>query len=77
MADISDAEVLVRENLKDSGCSGELAERVIQLIKCGHINEALQLLLNHRKTVLDNCHAEQKKIDCLDYLVYQLEKSEL
>ncbi|MCI8388620.1 MAG: hypothetical protein HFE63_09170 [Clostridiales bacterium] len=77
MMDISDKEVLIRENLKDSGCGSELTERVIQLIKFGNINETLQLLSDHRKTVLDNCHAEQKKIDCLDYLVYQLEKIEL
>ena len=32
------------------------------------------LLAGHRKKLLDHCHAAEKKIDCLDYLVYQMEK---
>lgn len=76
MADISDAETFLYENLKDAGCGGELAEKVVGFIKHGQRGAALTLLLKHRKAVLDNCHAEQQKIDCLDYLVYRLEKAE-
>jgi len=28
----------------------------------------------HRQRLLERCHREQKKIDCLDYLVYQLQQ---
>ncbi len=28
------------------------------------------------EAMLDSCHAEQKKIDCLDYLIYRLKKEQ-
>lgn len=40
------------------------------------IAEMKRILARHRRTLLDTIHADQKKIDCLDYLVYQMEKSE-
>lgn len=77
MADASNMETVLSENLKDAGCNCELAEKVLAFIKHGQTSTALSLLSKHRKAVLDNCHAEQKKIDCLDYLIYRLEKAEL
>jgi len=44
------------------------------LAEQGKTREALVLLAGHRKTLLDCCHAQQKKLDCLDYLVYRMEK---
>lgn len=32
----------------------------------------LVLLEKHRKKLLDAVHENQKKIDCLDYLIYQV-----
>ena len=37
--------------------------------------EALRLLTAHRRHLLDTLHQEQKRIDCLDYLVYQMRKA--
>ena len=31
------------------------------------------MLSEYRKQLLDNVHREEKRIDCLDYLVYQIE----
>ncbi len=44
------------------------------LTEQGKTREALALLAGHRKALLDSCHAQQKKLDCLDYLVYRMEK---
>ncbi len=74
MAHISDAQGRLRENLADAGCGEELTGRFLALVEQGKTREALALLSGHRKALLDCCHAEQKKIDCLDYLVYRLEK---
>lgn len=63
----------MQQNLLDAGCQEDLANRVCALMTQGKQKEALKLIAQHRKRVLDCCHAEQKKIDCLDYLVYQLE----
>ena len=64
----------LRENLTDAGCDAELAERFLSLVGQGREEEALDLLARHRKALLERCHEAEKKIDCLDYLVYQIEK---
>ncbi len=74
MPHISDTQGRLRENLTDAGCGEELTRRFMDLAEQGKTREALALLAGHRKALLDNCHAEQKKIDCLDYLVYRMEK---
>ncbi len=74
MPHISDTQGRLRENLADAGCGEELARRFMALVEQGKTREALDLLAGHRKALLDCCHAEQKKIDCLDYLVYRMEK---
>ncbi len=74
MAHISDTQGRLRENLADAGCGEELTQRFMALVEQGKTREALALLTGHRKALLDCCHAEQKKIDCLDYLVYRMEK---
>ncbi len=74
MPHISDTQGRLRENLVDAGCGEELTRRFMTLTEQGKTREALVLLAGHRKVLLDSCHAEQKKIDCLDYLVYRMEK---
>jgi len=74
MPHISDTQGRLRENLADAGCGEELTRQFMALAEQGKTREALALLAGHRKTLLDCCHAEQKKIDCLDYLVYHMEK---
>ena len=65
----------VLQNLKDAGCDRETAERFITLEGTGDTQEQLKLLSIHRKRLLDRIHSEEKRIDCLDYLVYQLQKN--
>lgn len=74
MAEATDIQGILYENLIDAGCDGELTERVMKLLNTGHIQEGLSLLSRHRKTVLESCHAQQRKMECLDYLIYQLRK---
>lgn len=62
------------QNLIDAGCDKNLTEQIISLWEHKRVDEALSILSKHRKAVLENCHAEQKKIDCLDYLVYRIKK---
>lgn len=62
------------ENLADAGCDQELAQRFLSLVGQGRKSEAMDLLARHRKALLERCHEAEKKIDCLDYLVYHMEK---
>lgn len=62
------------QNLKDAGCDRELIEYSIRLFSEGKIKEVLAVLAKHRGNLLNNCHIENKKIDCLDYLIFQIKK---
>lgn len=64
----------LQKNLMDAGCDPALTERFLRLAEQGREKEALMLLAKHRKSLLDCCHTAERKIDCLDYLVYQMEK---
>lgn len=64
------------QNLTDAGCDAQLKEQFILLVEQDRKKEALTLLAKHRKDLLERCHAAEKKIDCLDYLVYRMKKKE-
>ena len=63
------------QNMKDAGCSEDAINSFLLCYQANDVNGELQVLSRHRKNLLDKIHKEQKKIDCLDYLVYQIEKS--
>ena len=63
----------ISQNLTDAGCDPEQIQRFFSLLECGQLRDALGLLAAHRKHLLEQCHAQQRRIDCLDYLVFRLE----
>ncbi len=77
MAEFSDTRGIVTQNLIDAGCGGAFTEECTELILGGKTNSALNALGKYRKKSLDEIHAGQKLIDCLDHLIYMLGKSEL
>lgn len=62
------------QNLMDAGCPDALIGQFMDSYQSGRIKDGLRLLQQHRRTLLDGVHAEERKINCLDYLVYHLEK---
>ncbi len=64
----------VIQNLKDAGCGDECVEQFLSLEEEGRTQEQLKLLCAHRRQLLDRVHEEEKRITCLDYLVYQIQK---
>ena len=64
----------LRQTLADAGCDTALAEQFVLLMGQGREKEGLALLSQHRKGLLAHCHAAERKIDGLDYLIYQVEK---
>lgn len=57
------------DNLRDAGCSEELIEQYASAASgCAR----MCLLKKHRRELLESIHSEQKKLECLDYLIYQL-----
>lgn len=63
------------QNLKDAGCNQDTIERIMTDFRTGEEASGLKQLAAHRKTLLDSIHREQKCIDCLDYLVYQMQRN--
>ncbi len=65
----------VVQNLKDAGCTSEMVERFMELQDRNDKEQQFRLLSNHRKHLLEKLHRDEKRIDCLDYLLYQMEKA--
>ena len=69
-------EEAVIQNLKDAGCDGETIACFMAHYEAGEVKQELKVLSKHRKDLLDGLHVCQKRIDCLDYLAWQIEKRE-
>lgn len=72
MNGLTDEQLLLR-NLKDAGCDDSMIEQYLKLKKEGREKEQIRLLSLHRAFLLDRLHVSQHMIDCLDYLIYQME----
>lgn len=59
-------------NLTDAGCDMALAEHYADSQNAKEKNDILKC---HRQKLLDDLHKCQKRIDCLDYLIYSENKS--
>ncbi len=70
---VNDENALV-QNLLDAGCGQELITEFMDDFRKENIPKSLKLLAAHRRLLLDNLHKEQKRINCLDYLVYRMTK---
>lgn len=71
---MTDKDVL--QVLRDAGCDEELIRQFVQLEDRGGKEtvcaEQIRLLCGYRCGLMDDLRACQKKIDCLDYLLYSL-----
>lgn len=76
MPKASDTEGILRQNLLDAGCSGDTVRRCMDLAGKQERGELLRVLSRHRRELLELVHLSEKRIDCLDYLIYQIEKQE-
>ena len=58
-----------RQNLYDAGCSAQFAETFAQLETDA---QRLTSLRVYRRQLLDAIHADQRKLESLDFLIYQI-----
>lgn len=58
------------QNLKDAGCEQKLIGEFFKLEKSAQF----RLLAKYRSSLLDKLHNNQKQIDCLDYLIFNLKE---
>ncbi|RDB62264.1 hypothetical protein C1878_08000 [Gordonibacter sp. 28C] len=76
MVEASDVESILRQNLMDAGCAPELVSQCMSQVRACNVSSAHRLLEGHRSALLDELHQAQRKIDCLDYLLHELNKKE-
>ncbi len=76
MADIRDARQMLYENLRDAECPKALMDECMTLAELGQDRTMLQKLSGQRAHLLDEIHRYQKALDCLDYLIFQLNRKE-
>lgn len=69
-------EEMIIHNLHDAGCSPTIVDQYMEIYKTKNTFKQLSFLSEYRNTVLKRVHAEQLKLDCLDYMVFQLKKQE-
>lgn len=62
------------QNLKDAGCNSDFIEKFINIPEYKQHSQIL-MLQRHREKVLENYHKYVKRLDCLDYLIYNIRKS--
>ncbi len=65
----------ILQNLKDAGCNSSIIAEFFKLVSDENTNALLKLLQNHRIELLNSLHNIQKKIDCLDYLIFNLKQN--
>ena len=70
-----DSEAVI-QNLIDAGCDDKLVEEFLSLEESGQTGKQLTLLSKHRQKLLDRVHVEERRIYCLDYLVYEIQKQQ-
>ncbi len=64
------------QNLIDIGLGDEVISRCIYLKNENRIKELMITLQSSRRDLLHHIHEDQKKLDCLDYLVCWLNKKD-
>ena len=62
----------IRQNLLDAGCDEEFIGRFDSCI-CDE-RACKKLLAAHRRGLLDEIHEKERELDCLDYLVFMMDK---
>ena len=63
------------QNLRDAGCTPEAITGFMRCVETGEAKKGLKLLEQQRRELLNGIHEGQRKLDCLDYLVYQMRKN--
>ena len=64
----------VSQLLQEAGCTDEFTQQFLVVMETENIKNLLHLLCGQRSYQLERLHEEEKKLDRLDYLRYQLEK---
>ena len=74
MAQTEDTEGKLYQNLIDAGCSEAEADKYLTLAKRDEWNKLCTALAKQKTVLLTTLHKSEKQIDCLDFIVYEINK---
>ena len=60
--------------LKDCGCSAEQSAEYLKLAASGNTQDQLIFMKLQRKVVMDRLHTATRQVDCIDYVIHELEQ---
>lgn len=63
----------ILQNLIDAGCD---ENTISGFASCKSIKDEIRVLEKHRSALLDRSHEVSRQLSCLDYLIYNLKKSQ-
>ena len=75
MAEANDKYGIIYQNLVDAGCNQKTIQCCMKLAQENNVEALLSQLCVYRKHLMEQTHIYQDNIDCLDYLIYSLKKS--
>lgn len=65
------------QNLIDAGCSEKEVDQSLILARNGEWPKLCKMLARQKASLLAALHKSEKQIDCLDYLVYEINKKHI
>ena len=74
MAQALDTLEILHQNLLDAGCNAKMIKQCMDLAQEEKQADILPMLSRHRAELLETIHTGQRQIDCLDFLVYSMQK---
>ena len=69
----NDKDFLMRRNLADAGLPDATITEILSLLGKGRDIAVRRILARHRTSLLNTVHENQTRIDCLDYLIYDMD----
>lgn len=66
----------IQRNLSDAGCGAPLIAEFLELEQRQKRRQQYRLLMRHKAALLDELHRDQYKIDCLDHMIYAMQKED-
>lgn len=76
MVDVRTTYKSIYQNLIDAGCNKSITDKCMLLVESDRATDMLPILATYRESLPSSVHAGQKKVDCLDFLIYTLKGNE-
>ena len=60
--------------MKDCGCTPEQAEEYMQMAAGGYMQDQICFMKRHRNQMMARLHTVTRQVDCIDFVIHELEQ---